>query len=177
MAKDKNLKDFILRLQKMNANFDFIRKRSVAVGWVDGNKTHADYRSGKKHAKGKPASLAMIARILNYGTAPQFKPDGSNQQRIPPRPFMQTMVSEYGDYLQKVAVAEAKKIVNGTGNSGDFFKRVGVFAKGALQRSMMRSELYAPNAPSTIRRKKSSRPLIDTGTLIRSVDYEVRVNK
>lgn len=174
MAKDKNLKDFILRLQKMNANFDFIRKRSVAVGWVDGNKTHADYKAGKKHAKGKPASMAMIARIINYGTAPQFKPDGSNQQRIPARPFMQTMVSEYGDYLNKVAVAEAKKIVNGTGNSVDFFKRVGVFAKGALQRSMMRSELYAPNAPSTIRRKKSSRPLIDTGTLIRSVDYEIR---
>lgn len=177
MAKDKDLKDFILRLQKMNANFDFIRKRSVAVGWVDGNKTHADYKSGKKHAKGKPASLAMIARILNYGSMPQMRTDGSVSQRIPPRPFMQTMVSEYGDYLNKVAVAEAKKIVNGTGNSADFFKNFGIRAKGALKRSMMRSELYAPNAESTIRRKKSSRPLIDTGTLINSADYEVRVNK
>lgn len=177
MAKDKNLKDFILRLQKMNANFDFIRKRSVAVGWVDGNKTHADYRSGKKHAKGKPASLAMIARILNYGTAPQFMPDGSNTQRIPARPFMEVLRSEYGDYLQKVAINEAKKIVAGTGNSGDFFRKFGVSAKGALKRAMLRSELYAPNAPSTIRRKKSSRPLVDTGTLINSADYEVRIRK
>lgn len=173
----EQLRDFILRLQKMNANFDFIRKRSVAVGWVDGNKTHADYREGKKHAKGQPASLAKIARILNYGTAPQMRPDWTMQPRIPARPFMEVLRSEFGDYLNKVAEQMARKIIAGTANSGDFFKRFGVSAKGALQRAMMRSDLYAPNAPSTIARKGSSRPLIDTGTLIRSVDYEVRMRK
>lgn len=173
----EQLQDFILRLQKMNANFDFIRKRSVAVGWVDGTKTHNDYRSGKKHSAKKPMSLARIARVLNYGTAPQFKPDGSIQQRIPARPFMEVLRGEFGEYLKHVAESGYRKILSGTGNSGDFFKRFGVSAKGALQRAMMRSDLYKPNAESTIKRKGSSRPLIDTGTLIRSVDYEVRMRK
>lgn len=173
----EQLRDFILRLQKMNANLDFIRKRSVAVGWVDGSKKHSDYKSGKKHRTGNQPSLAQIARVLNYGTAPQFRPDGSITHRIPARPFMEVLRSEYGDYLNKVAEQMARKIIAGTANSGDFFKRFGVSAKGALQRAMQRSDRYAPNAPSTIARKGSSRPLIDTGTLIRSVDYEVRMRK
>jgi hypothetical protein len=175
MARD--MKDFILRLQVMNANLDFISKRSVAVGWVDGNKKHSDYKSGKKHAKGEQPSLAQIARILNYGTAPQFKPDGSIQQRIPARPFMEVLRSEYGDYLNKVATEQAKKIIAGTANSADFFRVFGTRAKGALKRAMLQSGRYAPNAPSTVRRKGSSRPLFDTGTLINSADYEVRIRK
>ena len=173
----EQLRDFITRLQKMNANFDFIRKRSVAVGWVDGNKKHNDHKAGKKHRNGNQPTLAQIARVLNYGTAGQFKPDGSYQQRIPARPFMEVLRGEYGDYLQKVAETMYRKILSGTANSGDFFKRFGTSAKGALQRAMQRSDLYKPNAPSTLARKGSSRPLIDTGTLIRSVDYEVRMRK
>ena len=171
MAKD--LKDFILKLQKINANLAFVSKRSVAVGWVYGNKRHKP----KKGQKSVPPSLAQIAKVLNYGSAPQFKPDGSVQQRIPPRPFMSVLKNEYGDYLKKVAADEANKIVNGTSNSGAFFKAFGVRAKGALQRAMRKSDEYVPNAPSTIKQKGSSRPLFDTGTLIRSVDYEVRINK
>lgn len=34
-----------------------------------------------------------------------------------------------------------------------------------------------PNAPSTIERKGSSRPLVDSGRLLGSIDYEVRLAK
>lgn len=36
---------------------------------------------------------------------------------------------------------------------------------------------WPPNKPATIRRKKSSRPLIDTGALRRSITYVVRQNE
>ncbi len=188
---------------------DFISKRSVAVGWVDGNKTAAEskaryfgestslakmgvnefqtkknvrltHQSKPKKVKNrnhKPPSLAAIARILNFGSQPQFRPDGSLTQTIPARPFMDVMRTEYRDYLSKVAQTELNKIINGSGNSASFFSRFGVASKGCLQRAMLQSDRYRPNADSTIKRKGSSRPLIDTGTLINSVDYEVRTNK
>lgn len=173
MAKD--ILDFILQLQMMKARMDFVSKRTVAVGWVDGNKKHPPAK-GKK-ASGREPSLAMIARTLNYGTAPQFKPDGSIQHSIPPRPFMEVLRSEFGDYLNKMVRNELGKVAHGKQSTADFFHNVGVRTKGALQRAMQRSDKYAPNAPSTIKRKGSSRPLIDTGTLIRSVDFEIRMNK
>ena len=42
-----------------------------------------------------------------------------------------------------------------------------------VQRAHIRNGNWVPNAPATIRRKGSDRPLIDTGQLVNSVEYEV----
>ena len=42
-----------------------------------------------------------------------------------------------------------------------------------VQRAHIRNGNWVPNAPATIRRKGSDRPLIDTGQLVNAVEYEV----
>ena len=42
-----------------------------------------------------------------------------------------------------------------------------------VQRAHIRHGNWVPNAPATIRRKGSDRPLIDTGQLVNAVEYEV----
>lgn len=75
-------------------------------------------------------------------------------------------------------------------STGLNLNEIGVIAKGQLQRAMKDSNEYAKNAPFTINGgwmrnpkngkpfyaegKKSARPLIDTGTLVNSVDFEIK---
>ena len=50
---------------------------------------------------------------------------------------------------------------------------LGVFAKGMLQKEIKNGEFVA-NAPSTVAKKGSSRPLIDTGLLRQSVNFVIK---
>ena len=52
-------------------------------------------------------------------------------------------------------------------------KELGVFQKDLMQNEIITGD-FAPNAPSTIRRKGSSKPLIDTGRMRQSVDYVIK---
>ena len=48
-----------------------------------------------------------------------------------------------------------------------------MFQKGLIQRKIV-DGTFEPNAPSTIRKKGSSRPLIDTGRMRQSVNFIIR---
>ena len=52
-------------------------------------------------------------------------------------------------------------------------KEIGIFQKDLIQEKITEGS-YEPNAASTIRRKGSSKPLIDTGRMRQSVNYEIR---
>lgn len=54
----------------------------------------------------------------------------------------------------------------------DQMDRAGVVLVGEVQEQIRRGD-YAPNAPSTVAKKGSDRPLIDTGRLIQSISHEV----
>ena len=49
-------------------------------------------------------------------------------------------------------------------------KKIGVYLKGVVQKEIVDGD-YAPNAESTIKRKKSDRPLIDSGYMRQSVSF------
>ena len=48
------------------------------------------------------------------------------------------------------------------------------FVGVGLVQEKIESGSYEPNAPSTIRKKKSDKPLIDTGRMRQSVKYVIR---
>ena len=107
--------------------------------------------------------LAVIAAANEFGTA-----------RIPERSFLRSTVhsrqDEYADALQKVV----EDVVDGKPQAMERgLNRLGVQAVGDVQTTMR--ELDTPaNAASTIARKKTDNPLIDTGRLRQSIDYETR---
>lgn len=141
--------------QKIQEELIKLGEYDVLVGYVRGVSPYP--------AEGgdEPADLVDVAAYNEFGTS-----------TIPPRPFMKQGIENHGDTISKVAEYEMKKVING-GNAGDALNMLGIAGKAAIQEEIA-TGIFAPNAPSTIRKKKSSRPLIDTGHMRQNVQYYIR---
>lgn len=89
----------------------------------------------------------------------------------PARPFMKQSFENHEPELHQ-ACARAYQVVSAGGSTQTALKELGVFAKGLIQEEIG-SGSFAPNAPSTIARKGSAQPLIDTGLMRQSVNYTI----
>lgn len=139
-------KKFAAILQKLLV--DLSKSRTVKVGFL----------AGSTYPGGTP--VAMIAAIQNYG-APRAG--------IPPRPFFTNMIAakspEWPQTMRNLLVANNY-------NTKKTLELMGEGIKGQLQQSI-RDTNSPPLKPATIRRKGHAKPLIDTGQLINSVNFEV----
>lgn len=106
-------------------------------------------------------TLATNAVIHEYGT-----------KKIPPRPFMKGGVARF-ERKKSVIGTALKNVVIGkmSGKSGS--QRIGVIMQSSIQNSI-RNDKWTKLKPSTISRKGSSKPLIDTGALIQGVDAKIK---
>ena len=104
-----------------------------------------------------PPTLEEVALWNEFGT-----------ERIPPRPFLQN--------AQKSAVARCNKLVQARMEENEdleqIAKEIGLVLQDEIKQQITRGQ-FVPNAPATIRRKGSSRPLIDTGNLRQSVHWGI----
>jgi hypothetical protein len=111
-----------------------------------------------KYPDGTP--VAMVAAIQDFG-APSVG--------IPPRPFFRNMVKN----KSKEWPAAVAGLLQSTNNDLDKTLRLtGEAIKGQLQQSIIDTNA-PPLKPATIKRKGSSKPLVDTGHMLNSIDYEV----
>ena len=187
-SMQKPLYDFVQRVRKAERRLVLAKHRKVRVGWVDGTKTHENALT----APGKPQSgpsqtqsannptqvaprqmtLASIAKLLCYGRAAGKTATGRKYPAIPPRNFVQVLRDKHIRPLQREIT---RQVFDLSGADLDL-PRIGVIAKGQLQRAIKDSPEYAPLSPRTVarRRKHSSKPLIDTGILVNSVDFDIQ---
>jgi hypothetical protein len=114
-----------------------------------------------KYPDGTP--VAMIAAIQDFG-APGVG--------IPPRPFFRNMIAAKKDEwpaaiaaLLKAKNLDAEKALLAAGDA----------IAGQLRQSIIDTN-EPPLAPSTVARKGFDKPLIDTGHMLNSVDYEVKTD-
>jgi hypothetical protein len=92
-------------------------------------------------------------------------------KRSPERPFMRSTLfhnKNYKDTLEKIA----KGIVAGKYNKEKAFEMLGQKVKQDIQKTIVELR-YPKNAKSTVRAKRSSNPLIDTGIMRSSIDYVI----
>lgn len=141
-------------------------------------KKHADIFSQVK----KLPKLAVKYGFIGDKVAPY--PDGQNvidvaiwneygTDRIPARPFFRTSWERNKKAYKKDLVDFYRNILNGKVQDAEvFFDILGAKASNRLKMDIVAFS-DPPNAPSTIARKKSSNPLIDTGRLKASVSWEV----
>ena len=134
-----------------------IRSRGV-------HKVSVGFFSKARYPDKKNTPVTNVAAWNEYGTE-----DKNGQQLIPPRPFfkkgLRTAEPDVRDITSKVnpkALAMTHVAAN----------RLGAVVQGHIQTSI-RVLRYPKNADSTIRRKGSSNPLIDTGFMRRAVSYEI----
>jgi hypothetical protein len=134
------------RLHEIARNLD--QPSTLRVGFLE-NATYPD---------GKP--VGMIAAIQDFG-APRVN--------IPPRPFFRNMIADkQGEWPAAIA---------GLLKDSDYDVRYTLEQTGQAISGQLRQSIVDTNAPplkpQTIARKGFDKPLVETGHMLNSIDYEV----
>ncbi len=107
-------------------------------------------------------TAALIAVVNEFG---------SYAAGVPERPFFRLANERIKRGLRGRVRAEVRAAGGAMTVVGA--ERIGEWAAGLVSRSAVWLKT-PPNAPSTIRKKGSSNPLVDYGLLVRSVQHEVK---
>ena len=89
---------------------------------------------------------------------------------IPARPFIRQSVDDNESKINSFLKEEVKDFAQGK-SAEQILKEIGIFQKDLMQ-DKITSGSFAPNAESTIKKKGSSKPLVDTGRMRQSVNYQ-----
>ena len=92
---------------------------------------------------------------------------------IPERAPIRKTFDEQRGRIMGASARLMRQVVAGQIELPEALGKMGEFASAQIRRTIQRG-VTPPLAPSTIRRKKSSKPLIDEGLLINSYTYQVR---
>jgi len=150
-------------------------------GCIDTDKGMADIRQ-QIAALGKMGVKAGIVEgtgsvggvgIAQYGAYNEYGVPGKKKKwDIPPRPFIRGFVENESAGIKTKQEQIFNMVTAGKIEAKQAINLLGQFAQDGIKR-YVKSGDFEPNAESTIKRKGSSRPLIDTGTLLNSIRYEV----
>lgn len=127
--------------------------KNMAPGKLD-----VGFMSGATYPDGTP--VAQVAFWNEFGTS-----------RSPSRPFFRTMIAKesagWPELLGKAAVSTGY-------NARQTLSLIGEKINDDLKSSIVGWQ-DPPNAPSTIAKKGFNKPLVDTGDMLRSTTYKVRM--
>ncbi|CAI1823081.1 Uncharacterised protein [Serratia quinivorans] len=105
--------------------------------------------------------------VATIAASNEFGDPGNNQ---PPRPFFRNMIADNSS-AWPLEVGKVVKAVDFDGKKT--LQLMGERIKDQLQGSI-RELVEPPLSPYTIKKKGFDKPLIDTGHMLNSVDYDVR---
>lgn len=131
----------------------------VRIGFQKGDATY----TVKKKGGTQEVDIADVAAWNELGT----------DRGIPPRPFIRQSFDNNKAMIKAMCDAQAKAIITGKADPKKALNAIGAMQKGLIQKTID-SGGFAPNDPKTIKRKKSSKPLIDTGLMRQSVNYVIK---
>jgi hypothetical protein len=119
-----------------------------------------DLDAGKKYSK------AYALYIQSHG---------SPLWQSPPRPVLEPSIEANKEKISAKLKTAYKAVLSGGSDYRDKYEAAGLFAQNKARDWFVDSRNgWAPNAPRTIERKGSDRPLIDTGEMRKSITYIVR---
>jgi hypothetical protein len=115
--------------------------------------------AGKREPDG--TSTALVAAVNEFGSG-----DG----RIPARPFLRPAIRDNLPEFRRLNAGTVSRVARDQMAPVKALDTLGVVASGKVKKKIVDGP-FQPNAPSTIKRKKSSRPLIDTGSMRQSITH------
>lgn len=108
-------------------------------------------------------TLAELGALHEYG--------GKN---VPERSWLRRTFEEKGDLVKEKQAEICKMIVMDKTDVRKGLEMLGAWAAAETKKTITHGEpIPPPNAPSTIARKGSDRPLVDTGRMVGAISYEV----
>lgn len=111
-------------------------------------------------------------RILDYATIQEF---GNKEQGgdVPERSFIRSTADENNHWTDDIENA-AVDVIDGKESPGSSMVQVAIKARDTIKKKILKSDdKWPPLKESTIKKKGSSRPLIDKGFLINSIKYKI----
>ncbi|MBD2796062.1 hypothetical protein ID856_05845 [Xenorhabdus sp. 18] len=93
--------------------------------------------------------------------------------RIPERSFLRSTLTENKEHMTKDLSENLQSVIQGNMSTDAAFLDVGNKLIGKIKEKVIQG-IEPPLSASTIRKKKSSKPLIDSGNLLNSIHAEVR---
>jgi hypothetical protein len=141
-------------LRSLSARVASLVKENVKVGVIGGEEADG-------------TSLADVMNWIEFGTV---NDDGTVRQ--PERPVLRRTINQNMDYFRAINAANLPRVLDGRMAAGIALDLLGLAAVSKVKQAMVDGP-WAPNAPSTIARKGSSKPTIDTGHLRQAMTHVV----
>lgn len=112
---------------------------------------------------------------MNNATLAMIHEFGSPKHNIAQRSFLRVPLTQNQEEITTLAKEQVYKALNNGINAITPLEEIGVFSSN-LCKMAITDGLTPALKPATIKRKKSSKPLIDTGNLLNSITWEIRDN-
>jgi hypothetical protein len=124
---------------------------------------------------GKVAPLDLKKAIWNeWGT--KRKKGKKKKEHTPSRPFMRYSFKKYLDKIFSIKEKVYNDLKKGTGSVNKGLIKIGMVYSGLVKLSI-RTGPWKENAPSTLKGKKSSKPLINEREMLKAVTYKVFIKR
>lgn len=146
----------------MTGNLDGAKKLLARLASLKAQAVYVGLPAESNEAvEGEPQfNLASLAAVLEFGSA---------EKKIPSRPFLRDTLTKNKEAYVNFFSSQFQQGVE----LGQIYAQLALIAERDVQENI-RNGNWVANAPSTIKRKGSSKPLIDTGHLRQSIKGVVR---
>jgi hypothetical protein len=116
--------------------------------------------------------MASLAAVHEFGSARRWF--GLIAGHIPERSFIRRTLREKRDGIGTMTGKLARGIIADRFDVKTALEMLGLQVATDVKKTITEGEgVPPPNAPATIEKKESSRPLVDTGRLVQSITHEV----
>lgn len=130
--------------------------QSIKVGFLEGARYSDTHPI--RGTKRKPLPVALVAFWNEFGTV-----------RAPARPFFRTTIARQSGYWGEVL---AKGMIYYKADGAKALAALGTVMQSDIRESIVKWST-PPNAASTVKIKGFQKPLVDDGTMQRTVNYQV----
>lgn len=142
--------------------------------------------NGRKVTVGCDGENAWLAAIHEYGCTITVTPkmraylhrqglhlkESTTVIKIPERSFLRAGFDEHNGEVLKKVERTMPDVLIGTLSVDQYLKTIGILLSSKIK-DYARNLNSPANHPFTVQQKGSSNPLVDTGTMIESIGYEV----
>lgn len=129
-----------------------------------------DHPGGTRYSIDKTGKSKFLS---NSFVGPAHGVTSAHKIIIPERPVMRTAFKKSQDDAKKLLSKSVSECLNGDISTDMVYERAGMLLRNVILDTFTNND-FKPNTAETVRRKKSTKPLIDTGALRGSINYEVR---
>jgi phage gpG-like protein len=129
-------------------------------------------RSPATITRARPSKTGKGAKAIAMAHLAAIHEHGAPRSNIPSRPFMKQAYDQNRQKLDSAKKRLLSAIYSLSMTAEQGLSKLGLLHVAQIQRQFVKGS-FTPLKPATVKRKGSSKPLIDTGALRRSVDHEV----